>query len=76
MARKKVIELKPGLKLRGWDRTLWHVVGTLPDGDVELWVMKSWAKYKNYWVYEVHDRWSMDYLIEHQAELNEVKIRL
>ena len=67
MARKKkVIELKPGLKFRGWDRDLWHVLSNFTDDGAEFWVVKSWAKYKQRWVYEVKSRSFMEWWLEHE----------
>ena len=75
MARKKVFELKPGLKFRGIDRCLWHVVGSVCDGNELLWVCKSWALYKGYWVYEVKSSIVMNWILDHQKELSETKLR-
>ena len=50
---KKSNEIKPGLKFRGWDRDLWHVVALFEDSGEELVVIKSWAKYTQHWVYRV-----------------------
>jgi hypothetical protein len=58
---KKKLEIKPGQKFRWYDRDLWYIVDTLKDGDQELVVLKSWAKYKGYWVYKVESRESMEY---------------
>ena len=66
---KKVTEPKAGMKYRGLDRDLWHVVGTLPDGGYTLVVSKSWAKYKNRWVYEVYSDKTFEWLMDHQDEL-------
>ena len=70
MARKKKVgELDPGYTYRGLDRDLWHVVGTLPDGDETLVVSKSWAKYKNRWCYNVMHLENYRWTLNHQKEL-------
>ena len=73
MARRlaKKEDIKPGLKYRGLDRDLWHVVGTLPDGGYTVVVVKSWAKYKNRWCYEVMSMDSLLWVLNHKKELEE-----
>lgn len=57
---KKRPEIKIGSKFHWWDRDLWHIVNIFYDGDYEMIVLKSWAKYKNRWVYEVTYREVLD----------------
>lgn len=73
MPRNKVTksQLKPGYKFRGLDRDLWHVVGTLPDGDDTMVVSKSWARYKNRWCYNVQTLDSYLWVLNHKKELEE-----
>ena len=68
---KKVTEPKAGMKYRGLDRDLWHVVGTLPDGGETLVVSKSWAKYKNRWCYNVMSLANFNWVLNHKKELSE-----
>lgn len=73
MPKNKVTksQLKPGYKFRGLDRDLWHVVGTLPDGDNTIVVAKSWAKYKRRWCYEVYSMYTFTWILNHKKELKE-----
>ena len=71
MPKKKSYEVKTGMKFRGTDRDLWHVVGTLPDGDSTVVVAKSWAKYKHRWVYNVFSEYTFSWIMDHQNELKE-----
>lgn len=59
--RKKNPEIKVGEKFHWWDRDLWHIVNIFKDGDCEMIVLKSWAKYKNRWVYNVEYKESLEY---------------
>jgi hypothetical protein len=49
------------------------VVGTLPDGGDTLVVTKSWAKYKNRWVYEVYTDYTFEWIMDHQEDLNKTR---
>lgn len=66
-------DVKPGMKYRGMDRDLWHVVGTLPDGEGTLVVSKSWAKYKNRWCYNVMHIENLFWTLNHKKELEKTK---
>lgn len=68
-----ISDVKTGFKFRGLDRDLWHVVGTLPDGDSTVVVVKSWAKYKRRWCYEVYSPYTFQWILKHQKELEETK---
>lgn len=68
MARKKQpLEIKPGVKFHWYDRDLWHIVHIFQDGDYTMVVLKSWAKYKNRWVYEVADKEVIEWWLESKA---------
>jgi hypothetical protein len=66
-------ELKPapGLKYYGVDRDLWHMVSKVTDGDVVLWVSKSWNKWMAGWTYNILSENSITWILSHQNELHE-----
>jgi hypothetical protein len=64
---KKSNEIKPGLKFRGFDRDPWYVVTLFEDKGEEFVVIKSWAKYKQYWVYKVEAKESLQEWLEIQT---------
>ena len=51
-------DIKAGFKFRYADGDLWHVVALFRDGK-DMVVIKSWAKYKRYWVYKVCSMWNL-----------------
>lgn len=60
MARKKTpFQALPGQKYIGTDRDPWYVVGSVQDGEEEVVVVKSWAKYKQRWVYNAKPKESV-----------------
>ena len=67
MKRKgKKPEIKVGSKFHWYDRDLWHIIDIFQDGDEEMIVLKSWAKYRNRWIYQVEYRFILeDYLDRH-----------
>lgn len=62
--RKKQLEIKVGQKFRWYDRCLWYIVNIFQDNGEDLIVLKSWAKYKNRWIYRVESRYIMEYCFE------------
>ena len=64
---KKSNEIKPGLKFRGFDRDPWYVVTLFEDKGEEFVVIKSWAKHKQYWVYNVEAKESLQEWLEIQT---------
>jgi len=60
MKKKKI---KVGFKFHYYDRDLWHVVNLFKDNDRDYAVIKSWAKYKQRWLYKVQRvEWILWYL--------------
>ena len=58
--------LKPGFKYR-YLKSLWHVVTVFTDNGEEMVVVKSWAKYKRIWIYDViHKETLIWYLTNHK----------
>jgi len=57
---KRKLEIKLGEKFRWYDRDLWYIIGFVQDKDQELVALKSWAKYKGYWVYKLVTREEME----------------
>jgi len=53
VARRRVYKIEVGENFYWSDRDLWHIVHIFDDGDDTMVVMKSWAKYKKRWVYQV-----------------------
>lgn len=53
MKKCKRPSIEVGSKFRWYDRDLWHIINIFEDGGKELVVLKSWAKYKNRWVFKV-----------------------
>ena len=54
MAKKSnEVKIEPGLKYRGWDRDPWYVVLLFEDKGAEYVVVRSWAKYRRRWTYQV-----------------------
>lgn len=60
MGKKKRPEIKVGTKFHWWRKELWHIVNVFKDGDETMVVLKSWAKYRNKWVYEVDYAWDLE----------------
>lgn len=52
-----VLHVEVGDKLYYEDMELWHVIGFVKDGDEDLVILKSWNKYKGWWIYRVHEPW-------------------
>ena len=46
-------DIKVTFKFHYSDKDLWHVVSLFTDNGEDMVVIKSWAKYKRYWVYKV-----------------------
>ena len=66
MAKKfKIPEIKVGSKFHWWDRDLWHIIHIFEDEGTELVVLKSWAKYKQRWVFKVDFKDSLDWYLHH-----------
>lgn len=57
-------EIKVGEKFHWWDRDLWHIIDIFKDGDNEMIVLKSWAKYKNRWCYKVESREGLEWFLK------------
>ena len=62
--KKKPLEIKVGQKFRWYDRDLWYIVNIFQDNGEDLIVLKSWAKYRAYWIYKVESRDTMEYWFE------------
>lgn len=69
MAKK--LQAKPGVKFRGHDLDIWHIVQKVEDGDSVLWVIKSWVPWKKGWLYQIVGDKGMQWLLENQDYLNE-----
>lgn len=50
---KKRPEIKVGAKFHWWDRDLWHIINIFEDDGETLVVLKSWAKYRQKWIFKV-----------------------
>lgn len=53
MKKCKRPSIEVGSKFRWYDRDLWHIVNIFQDKEDTMIVIKSWAKYKNRWCYQV-----------------------
>ena len=66
MSKKfKIPEIKVGSKFHWWDRDLWHIINIFEDEGTELVVLKSWAKYKQRWVFKVDFKDNLDWYFHH-----------
>ena len=61
---KKKPEIKVGAKFHWWDRDLWHIINIFEDGEYTMVVLKSWAKYKNRWVYKVDYKENIEWFFD------------
>lgn len=50
-----------GKKFHYIDHDLWHIVTYFKDSDNHFVVIKSWAKYKQKWVYKVENLFTFKY---------------
>lgn len=62
--KKRPLEIKVGQKFRWYDRDLWYIVNIFQDNGEDFIVLKTWAKYKNRWIYMVESRYIMEYCFE------------
>ena len=60
----------PGLKYYGTDRDLWYIVSKVTDGEITLWVSKSWNKWRAGWTYNVLSEASIEWILHHQNDLS------
>ena len=65
---KKRPEIKVGAKFLWWDRDLWHIINIFEDNGEEMVVLKSWAKYKQRWVYQVESKEALEYFFDWHFE--------
>ena len=65
---KKKPEIKVGTKFHWWDRDLWHIINIFEYEGSELVVLKSWAKYKNRWVFKVDSMENIQWFLDHTYE--------
>ena len=61
----KIPDIKVGAKFYWWDRDLWHIIHIFEDEGTELIVLKSWAKYKQRWVFKVDFKDNLDWYFHH-----------
>ena len=59
--KKKRPEIKVGAKFHWWDRDLWHIINIFEDDGCTLVVLKSWAKYKQRWVFKVDSKENIEW---------------
>lgn len=71
--KKSKKEIKPGLKYRGIDRDLWHIVTIISDNGNELAVSKSWNKWTHSWLYTIASLDSIQWILDRQDELKPEK---
>lgn len=71
MAKKcKRPPIEVGSKFHWYDRDLWHIIDIFQDGDEEMIVLKSWAKYRNRWIYQVEYRFILEDYLDRHYEVN------
>lgn len=70
MKKCKRPSIEVGSKFRWYDRDLWHIIDIFQDGDEEMIVLKSWAKYKNRWIYQVEYRFILEDYLDRHYEVN------
>lgn len=70
MKKCKRPPIEVGSKFHLWDRNLWHIIDIFQDGDEEMIVLKSWAKYRNGWIYQVEYRFILEDYLNRHYEVN------
>ena len=70
MKKCKRPSIEVGSKFRWYDRDLWHIIDIFQDGDEEMIVLKSWAKYKHRWIYQVEYRFILEDYLDRHYEVN------
>ena len=58
---KRTYKIEVGEKFHWYDRDLWHIINIFQHDNETFVVLKSWAKYKNRWVFKVDTKESIEW---------------